>query len=234
MSMLNSRFQKHFLGGRDLSVDESMVPYFGKHGAKQFIRGKPIRYGYKMWVLATPLGYVVNMVPYQGATGEKRKPGLGMGGEVVLDRVSVLPQKPFHITFDNLFSSVTLVEELAAKGLACTGTIRANCTSDCALIDIKHIEKQPRGTYDHNCDNSRGVVMARSNDNSVVTVISNFYGVEPMQSASRWSQKESKRINIPQPYAIKQYNQTMGGVDRLDQNVEDYRSGIRSKKWWWP
>ena len=71
MSMLNSRFHKHFLGGRDLSVDESMVPYFGKHGAKQFIRGKPIRHGYKMWVLATPIGYVVNMVPYQGATGEK-------------------------------------------------------------------------------------------------------------------------------------------------------------------
>ena len=41
-----------------------------------------------------------------------------MGGEVVLDLVSGLPQKPFHITFDNLFSSVTLVEELAAKGLA--------------------------------------------------------------------------------------------------------------------
>ena len=116
MSMLNSRFQKHCLGGRDLSVDESMVPYFGKHGAKQFIRGKPIRFGYKMWVLATPLGYtcIVNIVPYQGATREKRKPGLGMGGEVVLDLVSGLPKTPFHITFDNLFSSVTIVEELAA------------------------------------------------------------------------------------------------------------------------
>ena len=67
-----------------------------------------------MWVLATPLGYVVNMVLYQGATRE-RKPGLGMGGEVVLDLVSELPQKPFHITCDNLFSSVTLVEELAAS-----------------------------------------------------------------------------------------------------------------------
>ena len=76
--------------------------------------------------------------------------------------------------------------------------------------------------------------MARWNDNSVVPVISNFYGVEPIQSASRWSQKEGKRINIPQPCAIKQYNQTLGGVDRLDQNVEDYRSGFRSKKWWQP
>ena len=31
-----------------LSVDESMVPYFGRHSAKMFISGKPIRFGYKI------------------------------------------------------------------------------------------------------------------------------------------------------------------------------------------
>lgn len=35
-----------------------MVPYFGRHGAKQFIRGKPIRWGYKLWTGATRLGYI--------------------------------------------------------------------------------------------------------------------------------------------------------------------------------
>jgi hypothetical protein len=30
------------------SVDEVMIPYFGRHGSKQFIYGKPIRYGYKV------------------------------------------------------------------------------------------------------------------------------------------------------------------------------------------
>ncbi|XP_018578332.1 piggyBac transposable element-derived protein 3-like, partial [Anoplophora glabripennis] len=38
-------------------VDEAMVPYFGRHGCKQFIHGKPIRYGYKLWVGATRLGF---------------------------------------------------------------------------------------------------------------------------------------------------------------------------------
>ena len=27
-------------------VDESMVPYFRKHGAKQYIHGKPIKFGF--------------------------------------------------------------------------------------------------------------------------------------------------------------------------------------------
>ncbi|KAI7793052.1 putative piggyBac transposable element-derived protein 3-like [Triplophysa rosa] len=31
-----------------LSVDESMIPYYGRHGYKQFIKGKPIRYSYKV------------------------------------------------------------------------------------------------------------------------------------------------------------------------------------------
>ena len=30
-----------------LSIDEQMVRYFGRHSRKTFIRGKPIRFGYK-------------------------------------------------------------------------------------------------------------------------------------------------------------------------------------------
>ena len=30
-----------------LSIDEQMVPYFGRHSYKQFIRGKPIHFGYE-------------------------------------------------------------------------------------------------------------------------------------------------------------------------------------------
>ncbi|KAJ8952813.1 hypothetical protein NQ318_008131 [Aromia moschata] len=37
----------------DLAIDESMVKYFGGHPAKQFQKGKPVRFGYKNWVLST-------------------------------------------------------------------------------------------------------------------------------------------------------------------------------------
>ena len=39
--MLNNNLKK-YLSANDHSVDESMIPYYGKHGTKQFIRGKPI------------------------------------------------------------------------------------------------------------------------------------------------------------------------------------------------
>ncbi|XP_060595676.1 piggyBac transposable element-derived protein 3-like [Ruditapes philippinarum] len=63
---------------------------------------------------------------------------------------------------------------------------------------------------------------------------SNCHGVEPLQQATWWSKQAKARVRLPQPYLIKHYNQTMGGVDRMDQNVEKYRISIRSKKWWWP
>ena len=63
---------------------------------------------------------------------------------------------------------------------------------------------------------------------------SNCHGVEPVGSAQRWSSLEKKRIEIPQPFLIGQYNRNMGGVDRMDQNIAVYRISIRSRKWWWP
>lgn len=38
-----------------------MIPYYGRHPTKEFIRGKPIRWGYKAWVPAEPLGYAYHI-----------------------------------------------------------------------------------------------------------------------------------------------------------------------------
>ena len=76
-----------------MNVDESMAPYYGRHGAKQFIRGKPIRYGYKIWCLNTPDGYLVQCEPYQGAGTVNILPDLNMGGSVVMELISVLTEK---------------------------------------------------------------------------------------------------------------------------------------------
>jgi len=37
-----------YVGAESYSVDETMIPYFGRNRNKQFIYGKPIRYGYKV------------------------------------------------------------------------------------------------------------------------------------------------------------------------------------------
>ncbi|XP_030762214.1 piggyBac transposable element-derived protein 2-like [Sitophilus oryzae] len=47
-TLLNQNFLKHAPHIEYHSVDEAMVPYFGRHGAKQFIKGKPIRWGVRL------------------------------------------------------------------------------------------------------------------------------------------------------------------------------------------
>ena len=46
-----------------------MIPYFGMHSAKQTMRKKSVRSGYKSFALATSDGYPYHIIPYSGAKG---------------------------------------------------------------------------------------------------------------------------------------------------------------------
>ncbi|KAH9639653.1 hypothetical protein HF086_009106 [Spodoptera exigua] len=63
--LLNARWVKYYPGDKNLSIDESMIPYYGKHGTKQHIHGKPIRFGYKSWSICTRLGYLIYVASTQ-------------------------------------------------------------------------------------------------------------------------------------------------------------------------
>ena len=45
---LNQKFQQHAPNNKLYSFNESMCEYYGRHGCKQFLRGKPIRFGFKI------------------------------------------------------------------------------------------------------------------------------------------------------------------------------------------
>lgn len=66
MDKLKKKFLEHFVPEEHINYHESIVKYFGRHSCKQFIRGKPIRFGYKMWSLHTKGGYLINFDLYQG------------------------------------------------------------------------------------------------------------------------------------------------------------------------
>ncbi|KRX12036.1 PiggyBac transposable element-derived protein 3 [Trichinella nelsoni] len=55
-----------------LYIDEGMVPYFGHHSCKMFIRGKPIRFGYKIWTMSSTNGYPYALKIYAGRNERKK------------------------------------------------------------------------------------------------------------------------------------------------------------------
>ncbi|GFW66434.1 piggyBac transposable element-derived protein 2 [Trichonephila clavipes] len=57
ITKMNANFQKWGIFDKHLSIDEMMNRYYGHHYFKQCIKGKPIRFGYKMWALCGNNGY---------------------------------------------------------------------------------------------------------------------------------------------------------------------------------
>ena len=47
IDQLNENFLRYGVFSEDLSIDEQMVRYYGHHYLKQFIRGKPVRFGFE-------------------------------------------------------------------------------------------------------------------------------------------------------------------------------------------
>lgn len=232
--MLNQRFLNHALLKEKLSIDESMVPYFGRHGTKQCIRSKPIRYGYKIWSLCDPSGYLIQFDPYQGKQTNRQNMELGVGGSVVMKLLSKLPQGvPFKIYGDRFFSSLKLVNGLQKVGYGYTGTILPNRTEKCPLASKDDVKKTPRGSYKYLTDKTTEITITSWNDNRPVLTVSSCDPVNPIGQVHRWISTEKKKLPVPQPFVIGQYNKNMGGVDRMDQNINNYRINIRSKKWWW-
>lgn len=224
-----------------LCYDESMVKYFGRHGCKQFIRGKPIRFGYKIWCVNSPSGYIVNFEMYQGKNPRRSEEFEKLFGKAAAPLVTMLGEikeargfHPYKLYFDNLFTGISLLKYLRDQGFQGTGTLRENrIPKSCPLSSKKTMDKKDRGSYESIIDRNDGIIIVRWVDNKTVTVASTCFGVEPISNVRRYSQAAKKNIQVPRPHLIAKYNQNMGGTDRMDENIAQYRISVRGKKWWW-
>ena len=89
-----------------LSVDEQMAPYFGHFSTKMYMKNKPMKFGMKIWFLASAQGYPFAFQVYTGKSDSKEGP---LGERVVNELTEVLEENSNHILyFDNFFSSTTL------------------------------------------------------------------------------------------------------------------------------
>nr|XP_040567976.1 uncharacterized protein LOC121117599 [Lepeophtheirus salmonis] len=181
-----------------------MVPYYGRHSCKQYIKNKPVKFGYKIWPAATTLGYAVEFYTYAGKDSSYNT-DIGLGGSVIINLVSKLPKVPdsnYHIVMYNFFTSPRLLRLLQGNGIDATGTLRPYRTKNSPLIAIDEMKKGSTGISDLVNDNKYNVTLVRWKDNKVVTVASTLYGKEPMKRAYRYIKDKGGRVYIDQPNAI--------------------------------
>lgn len=233
MELMNEKFQQWGVFQKHLSVDEMIVRYYGHHSVKQFIRNKPIRFGYKLWALCGDSGYCFHFSLYCGKETSETV-HVPLGSRVVMNMLSVVDDPRSHVVFfDNFFTSYALLVQLKEKGFRATGTVRDGRIAKCPLKTVKEVEKLPRGTYDEQLEVNNDILAVRWNDNRPVTVATNYDTIAPMASVQRWSKEKKEKVSVQQPLLIRNYNKFMGGVDKHDWLLEKHAIAIRGKKWYW-
>lgn len=230
---LKQNFMKNFHPEENLSYDESMIKYFGRHSCKQFIKGKPLRFGYKVWCLNTPDGYLVNFEIYQGRN-PRINPGLEKNyGKCVAPLLQIIHEFPEHMNklsysffFDNLFTGIPVLDYLKKIGHSATGTIREiRIPHNCPLSSNQIMNKCERGKMETITLKDHNISITKWRDNKCVCVASTLYGKDPISKATRFNREVRQRVQLDRPYSVEKYNKHMGGTDRMDQNISNYRCG---------
>lgn len=185
------------------------------------------------------LGYCLNFSLYQGSDPFIDAHYITSFGKLLsplIHFVNDLKYKelPYRFFQDNAFTSQLWLDYCRSKNYYSTGTIRKNrlpkgTTFSSAL--------KSRGDFSYQHSASGQMIVCKWKDNKEVFVASNCYGVfnenNETEMPLRWSKEKNKKVKVSQPYLIAKYNKSMGGTDRMNQNVNAYRIGIRSKKYYW-
>ncbi|XP_035584278.1 piggyBac transposable element-derived protein 1 isoform X1 [Zalophus californianus] len=213
--------------------DKTMCECFD---SDQFLNGKPIRIGYKIWCGTTTQGYLVWFEPYQeeSTVMVDKDLDLGLGGNLVMHFADVLLERgqyPYHLCFDSFFTSVKLVSALKKKGVKATGTIRENRTEKCPLMSTEHMRKMKKGYFDFRVEENEEIILCRWHGDDIISLCSNAVGIEPASELS-CSADEDDSHQIAQPSIVKLYDECREGVAKMDQIISKYRVRIRSKKWY--
>ena len=126
MIKLNFNFKQYgsFVNHR---VDESIILCYGKHSTEKFIRGKAIRFWFKLWCITSSKGYLLHAEPYCGVDTDLQDTALGQGADAVLGLIEKCEVKVGSaVAFDNLFTSLPLLDELTELGIGARATLQQN------------------------------------------------------------------------------------------------------------
>ncbi|CAK6972410.1 piggyBac transposable element-derived protein 3-like [Scomber scombrus] len=117
-------------------------------------------------------------------------------------------------------------------GLRSLGTIRKNRLMGCTLEEDRDLLRRGRGRSDFRVDNDANLAVVKWADNKTVTLVSSCASVIPVGQVRRYSKEEKKKISVPCPKIVSEYNTHMGGVDLADMMIALYRTPAKSHRWY--
>jgi len=207
---LLDNFQKAYTPNRDISVDESLMAYKGRLDWIQYIATKRARFGLKFYTLCeSQTGYIWNSVLYTGKGTQFNQKYAEYTS--VLSLLDQLLGKGYCVTMDNFYTSPELLETLIKNKTDAYTTVRGNRKN---LPDDFTKEKLKRGDVRAW---QKGKMMAiRWKDKKDVCVMSTVHNAASLLVKTKGGK------DVQKPNVVIDYNNTMGGADKADQELMFY------------
>lgn len=227
---LFEKFQTVYTPDVKLSLDEELMLWKGRLIFKQYLPLKRARFGIKIFCLCESSGYTYRFRIYTGK--EDQNPDIArhvpddahdmtVTESIVLDLMLPLLNKGYHLYTDNYYSSVRLFRYLDQHETGCCGTVRSNRVPH--VVKNKNLARGESAAY-----RNEHLLLHKFRDKKDVYVLSNLHD----ESTVRKRCRGRTETYIEKPVSVNDYNQHMGGVDKVDQLIQPYDATRRSMKWY--
>lgn len=217
VKIMNNKFQKAFVPGEVVCLDETMIPFRGRLSFRQYIPGKRFKYGIKMYKLCSHGGYTWNTKIYCG----KETTGRNVTVSTVFEIMEPLLKSNRTLCTDNFYTSVTLAHLLMEKKTHLVGTLRGRRQFNPKAV----VNKKLRRGEMYALQNNSKVIVGKWRDKRDVLFLTTKHKPELVDV-------NTKRGIVKKPNVIVDYNNAKSYIDLSDQR-KSYGTPVRkSIKWY--
>jgi len=222
---LNASFAAHFTPTEQLTLDEAMCAWKGRSPIKQYIPSKPHKWGYKIYCLASE-NYLLHFEIYEGKEEDASEHGATY--DTVIRMVQQYHQQQLVLFTDNWFTSPTLADALAARGIRLCGSVNSR-RKGMPAIPQAEVRALGRGEWLQRQKGDMAVAVWK--DQRTMWVLYNHCSPLDAASLQRWSE-EGEKVSVGCPRAIRDYFYGARSVDVLSQLHYAYVPGRKSMRSW--
>ena len=232
LQLLVPKFREHYYPSKKLAIDETMIGFRGRFGAKQYTPKKTVKWGIKAFNVADSRnGYLLDTLVYTGAdTLDEAQPefeSLPQPARVVMHLMRHYLDSNHHLYTDRYYTSIPLTQALSSRNTSFTGTVMRNRVDLPDTIRAKSFSLKQGEDVSFRC----GQLMvkawrAKGKHKDLVMLSSSSSAKMIVVPALHRTQRMLK------PECVHDYNNSMNGVDRSDQYSVSYPFVRKTRKWW--
>ncbi|XP_071056471.1 piggyBac transposable element-derived protein 4-like [Onthophagus taurus] len=221
-----NRYQNILTPGKEVVIDESMIPWRERLGMRQYIKNKRHKYGVKLYKLCTLEGYTIKVKMYCGKEDNPDNSSDSHTVKVVMNLMDNLLDSGRILYGDNFYSGVPLVKKLQERKTFYCGALRSNRRG----LPKEFINRGIKKNEVVGVHNGKGVKIIKWKDKRPILMISNKRDHDI--NLHDTGKKNRNSEPVLKPKCIIDYNKGKKGVDLSDQMSSYYTALRKGLKWY--